>query len=100
MGGFVKAYVIYLGDILDIARYQIYKENVAPNIAAAGGKYLVRGGEIELLEGQLPAGRTVILEFPSRRAALAWYQSEEYAEVKKLREGAAQASIYIVDGLE
>ena len=96
----MKAYVIYLGDILDETRYQIYKENAAPNIAAAGGKYLVRGGDTGLLEGQLPAARTVILEFPTRQAALAWYQSDEYAEIKKLREGAAQASIYIVDGLE
>jgi uncharacterized protein (DUF1330 family) len=40
-GGLVKAYVIYLGDILDEARYEIYKETVAPNIAAADGKYLV-----------------------------------------------------------
>lgn len=96
----MKAYVIYLGDILDSARYQIYKENAAPNIAAAGGKYVVRGGDTELLEGQLPATRTVILEFQSRQAALAWYHSDEYSEIKKLREGAAQASIYIVDGLE
>jgi uncharacterized protein (DUF1330 family) len=99
-GGFVRAYVIYLGDILDDTRYEIYKANVAPNISAAGGKYLVRGGEATLLEGELPASRTVILEFPSRQAALAWYQSEEYVEIKKLREGAAQATIYIVDGFD
>ncbi len=96
----MKAYVIYLGDILDETRYQIYKENASPNIVAAGGKYLVRGGDTELLEGQLPAARTVILEFPTRQAALAWYQSDEYAEIKKLREGVAEASIYIVDGLD
>lgn len=99
-GGRVKAYVIYLGDIVDEARYQIYKENAAPNIAAAGGKYVVRGGDTEVLEGQLPATRTVILEFPSRQAALDWYHSEEYVTIKKLREGAAEASIYIVDGLD
>ena len=96
----MKAYVIYLGDILDEARYQIYKDNIAPNIAAAGGKYLVRGGDAKLLEGEFPASRTVILEFPSGQAALAWYQSEEYAEIKKLREGAAQATIYVVDGFD
>jgi uncharacterized protein (DUF1330 family) len=52
-----------------------------------------------LLEGELPASRTVILEFPSRQASLAWHQSEEYVEIKKLRERSAQATIYIVDGL-
>ena len=96
----MKAYVIYLGDILDENRYQIYKESAAPSVVAAGGKYVVRGGDTEVLEGQLPAARTVILEFPTRQAALDWYHSDEYAQIKKLREGAAQASIYIVDGLE
>jgi len=96
----VKAYVIYLGDVLDAVRYEQYKENVAPNIVDAGGSYLVRGGDAHLLEGALPASRTVILEFPSREAALAWYEGDAYRDIKKLRDGAARASIYIVDGLE
>ena len=98
--GLEKAYVIVLGDILDEARYQIYKDNAAPNIAAAGAKYSVRGGDAKLLAGEPPASRTVILEFASRQTALAWNRREEYGEIKKLREGAAQATIYIVDRLD
>jgi uncharacterized protein (DUF1330 family) len=69
----------------------------APSILAAGGKYVLRGGDAEVLEGEAPAGRTVVLEFPSRQAALAWYQSDEYTEIRKIREGAARARIYIVE---
>lgn len=55
------------------------------------------GGDLEALEGDLPTTRTVILEFPSRQAALDWYLSDSYQEIRKLREGAAQAVIYVVD---
>ena len=63
----MSAYVIYLGDVLDEARHQSYKEAVEPNILAGGGRYVVRGGDTDLLEGTLPAGRSVILEFPRAR---------------------------------
>lgn len=95
----MAAFVIYLGDVLDAQAYEVYKEHVEPNILAAGGSYVVRGGDVDLLEGDLPAQRTVILEFPSREAALTWYRSEEYAEIKRLREGVARASVYVVDRL-
>jgi uncharacterized protein (DUF1330 family) len=48
----------------------------------------------------LPAGRTVVLEFPTKKAALDWYRSEEYTEIRKLREGAARATLYVVDGVD
>jgi uncharacterized protein (DUF1330 family) len=66
----LAAYVIYQGEVLDAERYEEHKAQVSPNIAAAGGRYLVRGGAAEALEGDLPAGRTVVLEFPTRRAVL------------------------------
>jgi uncharacterized protein (DUF1330 family) len=80
--------------------YQAYKEAVEPNILAAGGRYVVRGGDAELLEGTLPARRSVILEFPSRQSALDWYRSEDYTEIKKLREVTARATMYVVDTLD
>jgi len=94
----MSAYVIYEGEVLDPERYEDYKPKAAASIVAAGGKYLVRGGEVEVLEGEAPAGRTVVLEFPTMQAALAWYRSEEYTEVRKIREGAARARVYVVDG--
>jgi uncharacterized protein (DUF1330 family) len=96
----MKAYVIYEGEILDPRRYEGYKEAVAPNIASAGGRYIVRGGNPEVLEGQPPTRRTVILEFPSRQAALDWYHSDSYQEIRTLREDSARATIYVVDEVE
>jgi uncharacterized protein (DUF1330 family) len=95
----VPAYVIYQCTILDAERYEEYKMQAAPSVAAAGGRYLVRGGDVDLLEGDLPAERTVILEFPDRASALAWYASDRYTEIRRLRDGAARASVYAVDGL-
>jgi len=95
----MAAYVIYQGEVLDPVRYDEYKAKGAESILAAGGKYLVRGGDMEVLEGEPPAGRTVLLEFPSREAALVWYRGDEYTEIRKIREGAARARMYIVDGV-
>ena len=95
----MAAYVIYQGEILDPDRYDEYKPKAAASIIAAGGKYVVRGGDIEVLEGEPPAGRTVVLEFPTRQAAIDWYRSDEYTEVRKIREGAARARLYVVDGV-
>ncbi len=96
----MTAYVIYQGEVLDPARYDEYKTKAAASIAAAGGRYLVRGGELEVLEGDPLAWRTVVLEFPTRRAAVEWYRSDEYCEIRKIREGAARARLYVVDGVD
>jgi uncharacterized protein (DUF1330 family) len=96
----MAAYVIYQGEVLDPDRYEVYKGEAAASIAAAGGRYIVRGGPIEVLEGDAPAGRTVIVEFPSMQAALDWYSGEAYATARGLREGAARARLYVVDGVD
>lgn len=95
----MAAYVIYQGEVTDAERYEQYKTRAAASIIAAGGRYVVRGGEIEVLEGEGPAGRTVVLEFPDREAAINWYRSDTYTEIRKIREGAATARMYVVDGV-
>jgi uncharacterized protein (DUF1330 family) len=95
----LPAYVIYQGEVFDPERYEEYKRLVAPNIAAAGGRYLVRGGQAEALEGELPGGRTVVVEFSTMQATVDWYRSEEYSAIRKVREGAARANIYVVEGI-
>jgi uncharacterized protein (DUF1330 family) len=96
----MAAYVIYQGEVLDPVRYDEYKTEGAASILAAGGKYLVRGGEVDVLEGEPPAGRTVVLEFPTRKAALEWYRGAEYTEARKIRDRAARVShMYVVDGV-
>jgi uncharacterized protein (DUF1330 family) len=96
----MAAYVIYQAEVLDPVQYEKYKAKTPESIAAFGGRFLVRGGEIDVLEGEPPLGRTVVLEFPSRHAANSWYESEQYAAVKALREGAVRARAYIVDGVD
>jgi uncharacterized protein (DUF1330 family) len=96
----VSAYVVYQGEVTDPERYEEYKPKAAASIIAAGGSYVARGGDVEVLEGDPPSGRTVILEFPTREAAVAWYRSPEYTEIRKIREGAAKARMYVIDGVE
>lgn len=95
----MAAYVIYQGEVLDAERYEEYKVRAAESIIAAGGRYLVRGGDIEVLEGEAPVGRTVLLEFETMQAALVWYRGAEYTEIRTMREGAARARMYVVEGV-
>ncbi len=96
----MAAYVIFQTEVLDTERYEEYKLQAGPHLIAAGGKYIVRGGDIEVLEGEPPAGRTVVLEFATMQAATDWYHSDGYTEARKLREGAAHGRMYIVDGVD
>lgn len=96
----MPGYVVYQGEVTDPEKYEIYRHEAAASIAEAGGRYVVRGGDVNVLEGDAPAGRTVILEFPTLQAALDWYHGDRYTEVRKLREGAAIARMYAVDGYE
>jgi uncharacterized protein (DUF1330 family) len=95
----VAAYVIYQGEVLDAERYEEYRPMAAASIVAAGGRYVVRGGEFDVLEGDPPAGRTVVIEFPTREAAIAWYQGDDYTAARRVRDGAARARMYVVDGV-
>jgi len=95
----VPAYVVYQAEITDPERYEQYRTRVSPSILAAGGRYLVRGGDVEVLEGEAPAGRTVLLEFPTMEDALQWYRGDAYTEIRKLRVGAAKARMYLVGGV-
>jgi uncharacterized protein (DUF1330 family) len=95
----MTAYVVYQGEVLDPVRYEEYRARAAASIDAAGGRYVVRGGDVEVLEGEPPPGRTVIVEFPTRQAALDWYRGDDYTAAREFREGAARARMYVVDGL-
>jgi len=96
----VTAYVIYQCEVLDPGRYEEYKSQAGPSVRAAGGRYIVRGGDVQVLEGDPPASRTVVVEFPDRQSALDWYRGEEYTRARKIREGAATARMYVIDGVE
>ena len=95
----MPAYVIVETDVTDQEQYDRYKEAAPPAIAAYGGRYLARGGELAKLEGDWDPARVVILEFPDLETAQRWYASEEYGEARKLREGAAKLNVVAVEGL-
>jgi uncharacterized protein (DUF1330 family) len=95
----MAAYVIYQGEVFDADRYAEYAALVVPNVTEAGGRFVVVGGDGEALEGELPTARTIIIEFPTRQSALDWYGSEDYTELRKIRESAARGNLYVLDGL-
>jgi uncharacterized protein (DUF1330 family) len=67
-------------------------------VAAGGGRFVVRGGELAVLEGDWEPSRIVVLEFESLEAIKRWYHSPEYQEIKKLRDGAADLRMVAVEG--
>jgi uncharacterized protein (DUF1330 family) len=96
----MPAYVIVETDITDPERYEQYKAASPAAIAAGGGRFLVRGGELVVLEGDWQPSRLVLLEFEDLAAAKRWYASEVYQEARKLREGAAHLRLVAVQGVE
>jgi uncharacterized protein (DUF1330 family) len=95
----MSAYVIVETDVHDAEQYEHYKSAAADVIAAAGGRYTVRGGELAVLEGDWQPKRLVVLEFDDLDAAKRWYESPEYQGAKRLREGAATLRVVAVEGL-
>jgi uncharacterized protein (DUF1330 family) len=95
----MPAYIIVQIDVKDPEAYEEYKTLAPPSIERYGGKYIVRGGQVESLEGSWMPRRFVILEFPDTVAARAWWASPEYAPAKSLRQGAAGSEMILVAGL-
>lgn len=95
----MPAYVIALVEILQPERYPEYKEMAQRSIASHGGRYLARGGQVEVLEGEWNPRRTVILEFENMERAKAWWNCEEYREGKALRQAIARSTLLLVEGL-
>ena len=96
----MPAYVIVETDITDPEQYERYKAASPGAVAAGGGRFLVRGGELAVLEGDWSPSRLVMVEFPDLESAKRWYRSEGYEQAKKLREGAATLRMVAVQGLD
>ena len=94
----MAAYCIVNLDIRDPEKFETYRQRVAPLVEQHGGRYLVRGGELHPIEGDLGLKRLVVLEFPSLEAARRFYDSPEYAPLLKLRQEAARSDIVLVEG--
>jgi uncharacterized protein (DUF1330 family) len=95
----MPAYVIVETNITDPEQYEQYKAASPGAVASGGGRFVVRGGELAVLEGDWSPSRLVVVEFPDLEAAKRWYESERYQEAKRLRDGAAELRMVAVEGL-
>lgn len=93
--------VFIIADIAlhDARRYRVYVDNVPALVAKHGGRYRVRGGEWEVLEGTWSPSRLIVLEFPDREAALAFYNDPAYEPYRQLRQSISDGNVILVEGL-
>ena len=94
----MPAYFIVNLDVQDPEKFERYRAGVPAVIEKHGGRYLVRGGELHPVEGDLGLKRLVVLGFPSLEAARRFYNSPEYAPLLRLRQESAASDIVLVEG--
>lgn len=95
----MAAYVIADVEVTEEALFEEYRKLVPATVEAFGGRYIVRGGTSEVVEGDAMPHRTVIIEFDSFERAKAWHSSEMYAGPKQMRIGSTNSNVMIVEGL-
>ncbi len=94
----MAAYIIASVEVTDQALYDEYRAQVPATIEQYGGRFLVRGGASEILEGSWQPPRVVVLEFPDVDAAKRWYFSDEYRPLIELRQRASNGHLLLVEG--
>jgi uncharacterized protein (DUF1330 family) len=94
----MAAYVIGEIEVTDPATYEEYRKQVMAVVTKYGGKFIVRGGRVESLEGDWAPKRFVALEFPSMEQAQKWYRSPQYAPLIALRQKASRGKLILVEG--
>ena len=94
----MAGYVIANITVTDPVKFAEYGAAVPAVLAQYGGRYLVRGATVEVVEGSMSLDRLVILEFPSIEAARTWHASPEYAPLLALRASASISNLAFVDG--
>jgi uncharacterized protein (DUF1330 family) len=95
----MPAYVLADVTVTDAAAMEEYRKQVPATLAKYGGRFLVRGGAHQTVEGDWKPARLVVIEFPSLSDAQRWYDSEEYRGPKALRMRAGRTNVLIVDGV-
>ena len=94
----MSAYFVVNIEVTDAKGFEDYRQQVVEVLEAYDGKYLVRGGKFEVLEGQWNPNLMVVVEFPSMERALEFYHSERYAPLLKLRLDSTNSDLVLVDG--
>jgi uncharacterized protein (DUF1330 family) len=92
------AYVIAEVEVTDPVKYEDYKKLTPAAVARHGGRFVARGGQTAVLEGDWRPGRVVIIEFPSLEQARAFYTSVDYTAARRARAGAAKMNMIAVEG--
>ena len=96
-----KGYLIAEAKVHDAAAYESYKPRSLAAVEQYGGRFIVRGGASELLEGKWsPPQRMIIVEFDSVEQAKVFYHSPEYQAARKLRENAAEMNMLVISGID
>jgi uncharacterized protein (DUF1330 family) len=95
----MPAYIIVEIEITDPVGYEEYKKQAAATVEQYGGKYVVRGGACETLEGDWKPKRIVVLQFDNMERAKGWFNSPEYIEPRKQRHRTAKTRMILVEGL-
>ncbi len=95
----MAAYIVVQIEITDPETFETYRAQVPATLEPYGGEYIVRGGDMEILEGEWATPRCVILRFPDMDAAKAWHASAEYQGPKALRQAASKGNMIVVDGV-
>jgi uncharacterized protein (DUF1330 family) len=94
----MPAYIIADIQVTDLTSYDQYRPLAAASIARFGGRFAVRGGKVDLLEGAPAPERIVVIEFPDADTARRWYYSEEYQNALKIRQSASRGRVFLVEG--
>jgi uncharacterized protein (DUF1330 family) len=94
----MPAYIIVEVEINDPVQYEEYKKLTPASVAAYDGKFIVRGGASEALEGNWQPQRMVVLQFPTVKKAKQWWSSPEYAPAKAIRQQTAETKMIVVEG--
>jgi uncharacterized protein (DUF1330 family) len=94
----MPGYVIAEVTVTHPEEYARYREMVPPTVAKYGGRFVVRGGKTETVEGEWSPSRLVVIEFESAARAREWWASEEYREARALRQRTARSNVLIVEG--
>ena len=95
----MSAYLLANITVNNPEKYKEYVEKVKSLVEKFDGEYLVRGGEMSVIEGDWPHKRNIVIKFPSHEKAMEWYNSEEYKPIRQIRHDNAVSNSIIVDGV-
>ena len=95
----MAAYIVVQIEITDPETFETYRAQVPATLEPYGGEFIVRGGDMEILEGEWAVPRCVVIRFPGKESAKAWYASAEYEDPKALRQASANTNMIVLDGV-